>query len=45
MKAAVIDDPAQHCKGKRIRAAGMVKEVDKVPRIEIEDAKQIRFAE
>ena len=42
LKAAGIADPAEHFKDKKIRATGTVKEVDKVPRIEIDDAKQIR---
>jgi hypothetical protein len=41
LKEAGIDDPAAHFKGKKIRATGVVKEVEKVPRIEIDDAKQI----
>jgi DNA/RNA endonuclease YhcR with UshA esterase domain len=41
LKAAGISDPADHFKGKTIRATGTVKEVDGVPRIEISDAKQI----
>src|SRR5580698_9541408 len=41
LKEAGIDDPAAHFKEKRIRATGVVKEVDNVPRIEIEEAKQI----
>jgi DNA/RNA endonuclease YhcR with UshA esterase domain len=45
LKEAGIDDPAEHFKGKKIRATGTVKEVDKVPRIEIDDAKQIRIVE
>ncbi len=45
LKAAGIDDPAEHFKDKKIRATGTVKEVDKVPRIEIDDAKQIKLAE
>ena len=44
LKVAGISDPAGHFKGKKIRATGKVKEVDKVPRIEIDDAKQIRLA-
>ena len=43
LKNAGIDDPAAHFKGKKIRATGMVKEVDMIPRIEIDDAKQIRI--
>jgi len=45
LKAAGVDDPASHFKGKKIRATGTVKEVDGVPRIEIDDAKQIRVIE
>src|SRR5262245_54144453 len=41
LKEAGIDDPAGHFKGKTIRATGTVKEVDGVPRIEIDDAKQV----
>ncbi len=41
LKEAGIDDPAAHFKDKKIRATGVVKEVDNVPRIEIDDAKQI----
>ena len=43
LKEAGIDDPAAHFKDKKIRATGVVKEVDKVPRIEIDDAKQIEI--
>jgi hypothetical protein len=42
LKAAGIDDPAEHFKDKKIRATGKVKEVDQVPRIEIDDARQIK---
>jgi DNA/RNA endonuclease YhcR with UshA esterase domain len=42
LKAAGIDKPAAHFKGKTIRVTGTVKEVEKVPRIEIDDPKQIR---
>ena len=45
LKEAGIDNPAAHFKDKKIRATGTVKEVDKVPRIEIDDAKQIRIVE
>jgi hypothetical protein len=45
LKDAGIDNPAEHFKDKRIRATGTVKEVDKVPRIEIDDAKQIKLVE
>jgi hypothetical protein len=41
LKAAGIDDPAEHFRSKTIRATGTVKEVDGVPRIEIDDAGQI----
>jgi hypothetical protein len=44
LKQAGIDDPAEHFKDKRIRATGTVKEVDRVPRIEVEDATQIKIA-
>jgi DNA/RNA endonuclease YhcR with UshA esterase domain len=44
LKKAGIDNPAEHFQGKKIRATGTVKEVDKVPRIEIDDAKHIRLA-
>jgi len=42
--AAGIDNPAVHFKDKKIRATGKVKEVDGVPRIEVDDAKQIGLA-
>jgi hypothetical protein len=45
LKKAGIDDPAAHFKDKKIRATGKVKEVDGVPRIEIDDAKQIRLVQ
>ena len=45
LKAAGIDDPAAHYKGKAVRATGTVKEVHGVPRIEVEEAKQIRVVE
>jgi len=41
LKAAGISDPADYFKGKTIRATGPVKEIDGVPRIEIEEARQI----
>jgi len=44
LKAAGIGDPADHFKGKAIRATGIVKEVDGVPRIEIDDVRQITVA-
>jgi hypothetical protein len=43
MKKAGIGAPAAHFKGKKVRATGTVKEVDGVPRIEINDAKQIKL--
>jgi hypothetical protein len=45
LRAAGIRNPAEHYKNKKIRATGTVKEVDKVPRIEIDDAKQISIVE
>lgn len=45
LKDAGIADPAAYFKGRTIRATGTVKQVDGVPRIEIEDAKQIAIAE
>jgi DNA/RNA endonuclease YhcR with UshA esterase domain len=44
LEADGITDPAAHFLGKKIRAKGMVSEVDNIPRIEINDAKQIRLA-
>ncbi len=41
LKDAGIDDPAEHFRGKIIRARGTVKKVDEVPRIEIDEAEQI----
>ena len=45
LKDAGIDNPAEHFKDKKIRATGTVREVDKVPRIEIDDAKQIKWVD
>jgi hypothetical protein len=45
LKAAGIADPARHFRGKTIRAKGTVKEVDGVPRVEIDDARQIAVVE
>jgi hypothetical protein len=45
LKGAGIGSPAEHYKDKKIRATGTVKEVDKVPRIEVDDAKQIKVAD
>jgi DNA/RNA endonuclease YhcR with UshA esterase domain len=45
LREAGIADPADHYKGKTITARGEVKEVDGVPRIEIDAAKQIRVVE
>jgi hypothetical protein len=42
LKEAGIDDPAGHFMDKTIRATGRVKLVQDIPRIEIDDAKQIR---
>ena len=40
-----IADPAEHFLNKTIRAKGTVKEVDGVPRIEVDDPKQISIVE
>jgi hypothetical protein len=45
LEGAGIANIADHFKDKTIRATGTVKEVDKVPRIEIDDAKQIKVVE
>jgi DNA/RNA endonuclease YhcR with UshA esterase domain len=45
LKDAGIADPADHFKGKKIRATGTVQEVDGVPRIEIDTAEQIKLVE
>jgi hypothetical protein len=45
LKDAGITDPADRYKGKTIRATGTVKEVDGVPRIEIDKAEQIKVVE
>ncbi len=45
LKAAGIDDPADHFKGKIIKAKGKVTERDGVPRVEIDDDKQIWIVE
>jgi hypothetical protein len=45
LKEAGVSDPAAHYKGKTIRVTGKVTLKDKEPRIEINDAKQIRVVE
>jgi DNA/RNA endonuclease YhcR with UshA esterase domain len=45
LKERGITDPAEHFRGKTIQATGTVKEVDDVPRIEIDDVKQIKIVE
>jgi hypothetical protein len=45
LKEAGIADPAGHFRGKTIRASGEVKEVQKVPRIEVNDPAQVRVVE
>jgi len=45
LKRKGIDNPAEHFADKTIRATGTVKTVDDVPRIEIDDAKQIRIVD
>ena len=44
LKDAGIDDPAERYRGKTILATGTVKEVDGIPRIEIDEAKQLAEA-
>ncbi|HLN31658.1 MAG TPA: hypothetical protein VK395_28210 [Gemmataceae bacterium] len=43
LQRAGINSPAEHFNQKKIRAKGVVKVVDKVPRIEIQEAGQIRI--
>ncbi|MFL5338714.1 MAG: hypothetical protein ACJ8F7_00990 [Gemmataceae bacterium] len=43
LKEAGIADPAEHFRGKKVRATGAVKEVDQVSRIEVDDTKQIEI--
>ena len=45
LKEAGITAPADHFKGKTMRATGTVKEVDGVPRIEIDTAEQIKVVD
>src|SRR5262245_63405373 len=45
LKEAGIDDPAGHFMNKLIRATGEVKLVQNIPRIEIDDAKQISIVQ
>ena len=45
LKEAGIDNPAEHFRGKVIRAKGKVKEVQDVPRIEIDEASQISIVD
>jgi hypothetical protein len=45
LREAGITDPAAHFKDKTIRATGLVKDVDKVPRIEIDEAKHIKVVD
>ncbi len=45
LKKVGVTNPADHFKGKTIRARGTVKVVDGVPRIEVDDSKQIQIAE
>jgi DNA/RNA endonuclease YhcR with UshA esterase domain len=42
LKEAGVEDPAGHFKAKTVRATGTVKKVGGVPRIEIDEAKQIK---
>lgn len=45
LQAAGVADPAGHFQGKTIRATGTVKEVDEVPRVKIDEARQIAMVE
>ena len=45
LKAAGIDDPAAYYKGKTVRVTGKVTLKNKEPRIEVNDAKQIRLVD
>lgn len=45
LKDTGITDPAEHLRGKMIRATGTVKEVDGVPRLEISQTDQIKLIE
>jgi DNA/RNA endonuclease YhcR with UshA esterase domain len=45
LKEGGIADPADHYRGKTIRATGTVKKVDGIPRIEIDEAKQLEVVE
>jgi DNA/RNA endonuclease YhcR with UshA esterase domain len=44
LKDAGIPHPAEHYMGKTITAKGVVKEVDGVPRVEVDEAKQLMIA-
>jgi 3-oxoacyl-[acyl-carrier-protein] synthase-3 len=41
-KETGVTDPANHFRGKRIRATGTVKEVQNIPRIEVDDPARLR---
>lgn len=43
LRAAGIAAPVKHFNGKKVRASGTVKEVNDIPRIEIDEAKQIQL--
>jgi DNA/RNA endonuclease YhcR with UshA esterase domain len=45
LKRTGIDDPAEHFRGKTIRATGTVREVEKVPRIEVDEASQVKVVD
>jgi hypothetical protein len=45
LKAAGVDDPAGHFKGKTIRVSGKVIRKDDRPRIEVDAATQIKVVE
>jgi DNA/RNA endonuclease YhcR with UshA esterase domain len=45
LKEKGIQVPVEHFQGKEIRVRGLVKQVDDVPRIEVDDADQIKLVE
>jgi hypothetical protein len=45
LKKAGISHPAEHFKDNKSRAPRKIKQVDEVPRIEIDDAKQLEIVE
>jgi DNA/RNA endonuclease YhcR with UshA esterase domain len=45
LKKAGVADPGAHFRGKTLRATGTVKEVQEVPRIEVDEAEQVTVVE